>query len=91
MKKRILTQLGRYAAWVSQTLNCLILFGHHDQTISSRCWTNRHRFGWSIARRMVDKLFYHLPVFGHSDHCYKSYISDVKYAREILSLKRKHK
>jgi len=84
MKNRILTQLGRYAALTSQTINCLLLFGHHDQTISARCWINRDRLPWRFLRWLIDGLFRRLPIVGHENHCYSSHMSDVQYEREVL-------
>lgn len=83
-RDRILTQLGRYAALTSQTINCLLLFGHHDQTISARCWINRNRLPWRVMHRLIDGLFRRLPIVGHENHCYSSHMSDVQYAREVL-------
>ena len=35
--------LARAAAWISQGVNCLLLGGHHDQTVSARrMWLQRN-------------------------------------------------
>lgn len=67
------------AALVSQFLNWLILFGHPDQTISARCYVNRHRPVWGSAYRVINKIF-----FWQTDHCRESHKSDVEFARQIL-------
>ena len=80
MKKRIVTQLGRVAAWGSQTLNVWLLMGHHDQTVSARCYVNRHNKWWNLCRNIVNTIF-----FWETDHCKKSFLKDVEYAKEILN------
>lgn len=72
--------LTRVAAWMSQTLNLFLLFGHHDQTVSSRAYVNRHRAGWRQTRKVINTVF-----FWQRDHCLHSYLSDLRYARQILS------
>lgn len=73
--------LTRVAAWLSQTANLFLLFGHHDQTVSARCYLNRHRKGWGMAYRLINRIF-----FWQDDHCHESYLADVRFAKEILML-----
>lgn len=75
---RVITHLLRIAAWFSQTVNLWLLFGHHDQTVSARCWVNRHRPGWRTAYRVINTVF-----FWQDDHCYASHLQDVKFALQI--------
>jgi hypothetical protein len=72
--------LVRVAAWASQTANLFLLFGHHDQTISARCYCNRHRKGWRVVYKLVNKVF-----FWQDDHCRISHEQDIAFAKEILS------
>jgi len=71
--------LTRVAAWMSQTANLLLLFGHHDQTVSARAYVNRHRPGWRQANAAINAVF-----FWQKDHTRKSYEADVAFAREVL-------
>jgi len=72
-------QLTRIAAWFSQTINLWLLFGHHDQTVSARCYVNRNHRGWSMAYSMINTLF-----FWDADHCHKSFLRDVEFAKDVL-------
>ena len=74
------THLLRLAAWCSQTVNLWLLFGHHNQTVSARCWMNRNRQGWRIAYRVINAIF-----FWQDDHCYESYLVDVEFAEQVKS------
>lgn len=76
------TWLLRVAAWMSQTVNLFFLFGHHDRTISARCYLNRHRRGWRVAYRVVNAVFRFL--LGQQDHCKASHLRDVEFARQVL-------
>ena len=73
--------LTRAAAWFSQGINCLLLGGHHDQTVSARAHVNRHRFGWCVAYRIINLLF-----FWQENHCRESYQADVDFAKEVLNV-----
>lgn len=68
------------AAWISQGVNCLLLGGHHDQTVSARAYVNRHRCGWGIAYRIINVLF-----FWQDNHCRESHLADVEFAKEVLN------
>lgn len=70
--------LLRVAAWASQTLNLFILFGHHDQTISARCYCNKYKPGWNYANTIINAIF-----FWQDDHCKESYLEDVKFAEQV--------
>ena len=76
----MLEWLTRVAAWMSQTLNLFLLFGHHDQTVSARAYINRHHPGWNRARKTINAIF-----FWQVDHCYQSHLSDVRFARDVLA------
>lgn len=73
--------LTRAAAWFSQGINCLLLGGHHDQTVSARAYVNRHRFGWGAAYRIINLLF-----FWQENHCRESHQADVGFAKEVLNV-----
>lgn len=72
--------LTRAAAWISQGVNCLLLGGHHDQTVSARAYVNQHRCGWGIAYRIINVLF-----FWQDNHCRESHSADVEFAKEVLN------
>jgi hypothetical protein len=76
----VVSWLLRVAAWLSQTVNLFLLFGHHDQTVSARCYVNRHRQPWTWAYYAVNALF-----FWQDDHCRISHEQDVAFAKEILT------
>ncbi|AGH31835.1 hypothetical protein SLPG_00041 [Salicola phage CGphi29] len=76
----MLEWLTRVAAWMSQTLNLFLLFGHHDQTVSARCYVNRHHPGWNRARKIINAVFFWQP-----DHCYKSHMADVAFAQQVTT------
>lgn len=44
--------LTRAAAWISQGVNCLLLGGHHDQTVSARAYVNRQQ-GAAIRKKRL--------------------------------------
>jgi hypothetical protein len=77
---RILEQLSRIAAWLSQGANCILLGGHHDCTVSARCYLQREQAGWSLAYRVVNALF-----FWQADHCYESFQRDVEWAKQVIA------
>jgi hypothetical protein len=81
MSSRVILQLWRIMAWLSQGVNCLLLGGHHDQTVSARAWIGRARWHWAALVYVLDGLF--LLVFRQRDHCRKSFEADVLFAREI--------
>jgi hypothetical protein len=71
--------LLRVFAWMSQTVNLFLLLGHHDQTVSARCYINRHNKGWRLAYHSINAAF-----FWQDDHCKISFEQDVKFALEVL-------
>lgn len=77
---KVFGQLVRIAAWLSQGINVLFLYGHQDQTVSSRLYSNRNKKYWNAARKTVNFVF-----FWQEDHCYKSYKADVDWALEMLN------
>ncbi len=70
-------------AWISQTINLLILFGHHDMTVSARCYINRDKFIWGMAYKSLNKIFY--LILKQENHCKTSFEEDVKFAEDILN------
>lgn len=73
--------LLRVAAWASQTANLFLLAGHHDQTVSARCYVNRHDDRWGKLYRRINTVF-----FWQKDHCHASHLRDVEFARQVLAL-----
>lgn len=72
----------RVSAWLSQGVNCVLLFGHHDQTVSARCYVNRFRQPWAVLRVTIDRVVY--AVTRQRDHCRESHGADVRWAKEVL-------
>lgn len=81
---RLKEQLGRIAAWISQGANCILLWGHHDLTVSARLYLNRDRKGWRRAYNFVNKIY-----FWQDDHCRISWLADIHWANELLEQKHK--
>jgi len=73
--------LGGIAAWLSQGINCALLSGNPDMTLSARCYLNRHKPRWRTAYRIINRLF-----FWQQDHCQRSFRSDVVYAIYVLKV-----
>ena len=63
----------------SQFLNCLLLAGSPDQTISARCYMNRNKKYWSTCHKVLDFLF-----FWQNSHCELSYRRDVVNSKSLL-------
>lgn len=68
-------------AWMSQTANLFLLFGHHDRTVSARCYINRDKPGWKQAHAVINTIF-----FWEDRHCYKSHLSDIRYAQQVIAV-----
>lgn len=81
MTWRVLLQLTRIAAWLSQGLNCLLLLGHHDQTVSARCYIYRNMPGWRVAYRVINAVF-----FWQDNHCLRSFCRDVEFAQSVANI-----
>lgn len=71
--------LLRVSAWLSQTVNLFLLFGHHDQTVSARCYCNREKIGWRFFYKLINLIF-----FWQSDHCRASHEEDVAFAKQVM-------
>ena len=70
--KKVLKKLERYAVRNLTAIDQLahtLIGGHPDETISARCWRERHtnRF-WRFMWRVVDCLFFWQP--GHCEAAY---------------------
>lgn len=77
-----MSYLTRVAAWLSQGINCVLLNGSPDQTVSARAYLNKDIEPWTSAYHFINKLF-----FWQNNHCKKSYEADVSFARSILRLR----
>lgn len=71
--------LGGIATWLSQGINCALLSGSPDMTVSARCFVSRHRPRWRTGYRLINRVF-----FWQRDHCRASFRSDVVYATYVL-------
>ena len=71
--------LVRIAAWLSQGINCILLGGLHDQTISARAYLNRDKKIWSLVYSGLNSIF-----FWQEDHCRSSHQADVNFALAVL-------
>jgi hypothetical protein len=73
---------SRVLGALSQLVNTLI-GGHPNESISARCHRQGvivgHK-GWRRARKIVNWLF-----FWEADHCYTAYLTDVKWAKELIN------
>jgi hypothetical protein len=78
---KVLIWLTSIFALISQSLNVLILFGHHDMTISARCYINRKKKYWRTAYKVVNKIF-----FFQENHCKVSFQSDIDFAKEVIEI-----
>lgn len=72
--------LGGIATRISQGLNCWLLKGNPDMTVSARCHLNQDLPRWRTARKIINRLF-----FWQDDHCKSSFRSDVVYAVWVLT------
>lgn len=70
----------RIAAWLSQGINCILLGGLHDQTVSARAYLNRDKKIWGLVYSGLNSVF-----FWQEDHCLDSHLSDVQFAKQILA------
>lgn len=76
----------RVAVLLSQATNCVLLFGHPDQTVSARAFANRHRPAWGAVYRTINAVF-----FWQADHCRNSFEADIEFARSLMQRKeRRH-
>jgi len=73
--------LIKLAVLFSQTMNVLFLKGHHDVTVSARCYVNRHKPYWRKAYKIINALF-----FFQRNHCRASFETDVLFARKVILL-----
>ena len=73
--------IGGIATWISQGLNCALLKGSPDMTVSARCYINRDRPRWRTAHRIINALF-----FWQKEHCKASFRADVVYATRVLTI-----
>lgn len=76
----MLDYIGGIAAWLSRGINCALLSGNPDMTVSARCFINRDRPRWRTGYRAINRIF-----FWQDDHCRASFRSDVVYAVAVLS------
>ena len=68
----------RIATLLSQAFNTVVLLGNPDETVCARCYRLRDRKGWGMAYRTFNRIF-----FWQKDHCYESFLNDVKFAEEV--------
>jgi len=81
---RLQLQGKRIAALISQTINCVFLFGHQDMTVSARCHINKNKPGWKTARKIINKFF--KIVLKQEDHCKSSFCEDYYFASDITRI-----
>ena len=80
---RLILQFTRVAAWLSQGVNCILLFGHHDQTVSGRAYESgvlRGHDQWRTVQRTIDRVW--ILFGGEADHCRRSHERDLKFCEE---------
>lgn len=79
------TYFLRIFAWLSQGINCIFLFGHHDLTVSARAYVEyrlKENTRWKPAYRIINFIF-----FWQDDHCFMSFLEDVDFADEVKKWK----
>lgn len=72
-------------AWLSQGINCILLGGHHDMTVSARCYVEyqlNKNGRWVDPYKAINTVF-----FWQDDHCFESFLEDVGFAEEVLKLR----
>ena len=74
-----MSYLTRVAARLSQGINCALLNGSPDQTVSARAYVNRSDSAWAVVYHTVNVIF-----FWQEDHSRDSHQADVNFAREVL-------
>ena len=74
-----MSYLTRVAACLSQGINCVLLGGSPDQTVSARAYVNRTNTVWALVYRIINVVF-----FWQEDHCRSSHQSDVDFALAVL-------
>lgn len=79
MKGGTVEYFVRIAAWLSQGINCVVLGGSPDQTVSARAYVLKDMQGWSTVYWLLNKIF-----FFQKDHCRSSHEADLAFARQIL-------
>ena len=77
-----MSYLTRVAAWLSQGVNCALLNGSPDQTVSARAYVNRSDPVWGSTYHTINVIF-----FWQDNHCKESYEADVEFAEQMLRLK----
>ena len=76
--------IGGVATWLSQGLNCALLRGSPDMTVSARRYINRQKPRWRRAYAIINRLF-----FWQKNHCRFSFRSDVVYAMRVMDIHRR--
>ena len=74
-----MSYLTRVAAWLSQGINCVLLGGSPDQTVSARAYVNRNDATWAFVYCAINMVF-----FWQEDHCRNSHQADVGFALAVL-------
>lgn len=74
-----MSYLTRVAAWLSQGINCVLLGGSPDQTVSARAYVNRNDATWAFVYCAINMVF-----FWQEDHCRDSHQADVDFALAVL-------
>jgi len=73
--------IGGVAAWLSQGINCAVLRGSPDMTVSARCYVYRDKAYWRTGYTVINRI-----VFWQRDHCKLSFQSDIIYANWVLDI-----
>ena len=67
--QRIKRQIWQITVALDQTANTFPFMGWADETISARCWRQRHKPFWGKMRVFVDAIF----RLVEKDHCYLAF------------------
>jgi hypothetical protein len=75
-------RLQRIAAWISQGVHCVVFGGHHDLTLSARCFVEYRVIGNDSWR--WGYLAFNAAFFWQEDHCRSSFLADIEFAEMVL-------
>jgi hypothetical protein len=82
LQKSLLQRLKNTLDATTQLLNCLLLPSPFDTNANESISGRMYREGRRVPRNLIDWFF--LKVFGEENHCYNSFISDLRRAEALI-------
>ena len=58
---------------IDQLLNTFPFMGYADETISARCFRNKHKRYWGIMYEIVNRIF-----FWQENHCLEAFEKEIE-------------